>query len=116
MLCSKGAFGSVYKQVLDGTREVAVKQLSDTVGAASIKSFANEVSIMHGCRCAHSPYSGKLAGATLLDAENVHACSLSPCSTSWDRVPYVANYCIASSAAYDVSGICIAVQALGAAC
>ena len=50
--CRKGAFGSVYKQVLDGTGEVAVKHLSDTVAAASIRSFASEVSIMHGCRCA----------------------------------------------------------------
>lgn len=62
-LCRKGAFGSVYKQVLDSTREVAVKHLGDTVGAASIKSFASEVSIMHGCRCSTTQ---QLPGMTCL--------------------------------------------------
>ena len=40
----KGAFGSVFKEIMDGTEEVAVKHMHGDVEVSSLKTFATEVS------------------------------------------------------------------------
>ena len=47
----KGAFGSVYKELLDGTEEVAVKHAAFMGDAASMRSFAKKKGIIYICRC-----------------------------------------------------------------
>lgn len=51
----KGAFGSVFKEVLDDTQAVAVKHMSCDVEVGSLRAFAKEITIMHGCRQAQAP-------------------------------------------------------------
>ena len=48
--CRTGAFGTVTKEVLDGSREVAVKRMDGRVDNVTLRCFATEIDIMKRCR------------------------------------------------------------------
>ena len=49
--CRTGAFGTVTKELLDGSQEVAVKRMAGRVDNATLQCFATEIDLMKRCRC-----------------------------------------------------------------